>query len=298
MNKQINTTLAIAIIIIVAGIVSGAIWFGKKEQNKEIKTPAMQVSKKNAPINTTTTTPADNQAIDSMKICDGISQITDSRDTNNPIYNTVAIGTQCWLNRNLNVGRMIKGVNNQKNNKVIEKYCSSDDENNCDTDGGLYLWDEAMQYEKVDGVQGVCPIGWHIPSDKDWVVLESYLVGIKQEDCNNFETFTWGCDCSGSRVGSGCTPAGDRLKPASLCGQNEKPYCGDSGFNAVYAGDARSDYPRFWQRNDIGYLWSSTTYNSSSSWGRIIIAKWNDGVIRGMYFNTNGFSVRCIKNKK
>lgn len=83
-------------------------------------------------------------------------------------YHTVQIGSQCWLKENLNVGRMIKVDEQQKNNDILEKYCGFGDSNYCKKFGGLYQWDEAMQYSvnRVT-VQGICPLGWHIPASNE-----------------------------------------------------------------------------------------------------------------------------------
>ncbi|NVN96881.1 hypothetical protein HXX01_01400, partial [Candidatus Nomurabacteria bacterium] len=61
-------------------------------------------------------------------------------------YNTVQIGPQCWLKENLNLGTRINGSQNQTNDNQIEKYCYNDLESNCDIYGGLYQWNEMMQY--------------------------------------------------------------------------------------------------------------------------------------------------------
>ncbi len=74
-------------------------------------------------------------------------------------YNTVQIGSQCWLKNNLNIGRMIEDSTKQNNNTIIEKYCYYNSEVNCKTYGGLYRWDEAMQYSTTEGAQGICPEG-------------------------------------------------------------------------------------------------------------------------------------------
>ena len=66
--------------------------------------------------------------------CPGIPTVTYSNKT----YNTVQIGSQCWLKENLDVGTRINGSLQQTNNSVIEKYCYNDDPNNCTTYGGLY----------------------------------------------------------------------------------------------------------------------------------------------------------------
>lgn len=88
------------------------------------------------------------------------------------VYNTVQIFSQCWLKENLNVGTMISGDLEMTNNGEIEKYCFVNNQDSCIKYGGLYQWNEMMQYENQVGSQGICPIGWHVPDDEEWKVLE------------------------------------------------------------------------------------------------------------------------------
>ncbi|MFC2101976.1 FISUMP domain-containing protein [Bacteroidota bacterium] len=88
------------------------------------------------------------------------------------VYNTIQIFSQCWLKENLNIGIMIPGILNQSNNGIIEKYCYDNDPDSCTKYGGLYQWNELMQYTTQEGTQGICPPGWHIPTDEEWKVLE------------------------------------------------------------------------------------------------------------------------------
>lgn len=127
-------------------------------------------------------------------------------------YSTVTIYNQCWLARNLNIGTQILSSASAANNGTVEKYCYSDSSANCDTDGGLYQWDEAMGYSTTEGAQGICPSGWRIPKDSDWYALESY--------------YATG-SCVSSRTAEGCSPAGTALKSG-----------GSSGFVIVMAGYA------------------------------------------------------------
>jgi len=103
------------------------------------------------------------------------------------IYNTVLIGNQCWLKENLNVGTKIDGYNDdrenpQTDNGIIEKYCYMDDPENCAKYGGLYQWFEATKYfdlssydcnesYDLENVQGICPVGWHLPNENDYDIL-------------------------------------------------------------------------------------------------------------------------------
>ncbi len=87
------------------------------------------------------------------------------------VYNTIQIYSQCWLSENLNVGTMILGNTEMKDDDNIEKYCYNDNEDNCNEYGGLYQWEELMHYETGAGSQGICPEGWHVPSDGDFIIL-------------------------------------------------------------------------------------------------------------------------------
>lgn len=91
-------------------------------------------------------------------------------------YHIVKIGTQCWFKENLNIGTQIN-INQRQEpyNATIEKYCYLNNPNLCDTYGGLYDWLEMMQNSKTPIVQGICPDGWHIPSDKEWSTLADFL---------------------------------------------------------------------------------------------------------------------------
>ena len=100
---------------------------------------------------------------------------SDIRDTT--IYNTVQIGDQCWLKENLHIGKMITGGSYMGNNSFIEKFCYNNDTTFCNEYGGLYQWNEAMQYTNIPGIQGICPTGWHIPTNIEWGVLNDALGG-------------------------------------------------------------------------------------------------------------------------
>ena len=120
----------------------------------------------------------------SIDACNGETSILYETRT----YSIVSIGTQCWMAENLNVGTRIDGVNDQTNNSTLEKYCYDDLESNCDIYGGLYQWDEMMQYSTAPGVQGICPPGWHLPTDEEWKQLEGEVdsqYGYPDSEWNN-----------------------------------------------------------------------------------------------------------------
>ncbi len=97
--------------------------------------------------------------------------ITDSRD--GQIYKTVMIGGDWWMAENLNFGLAIDSFHGgsaengkQSDNGIDEKYCYMNNDENCNTYGGLYSWNEAMKHDSINHPGGICPDGWHIPSEE------------------------------------------------------------------------------------------------------------------------------------
>ena len=89
-------------------------------------------------------------------------------------YSTVKIGEQWWFQENLNIGEMLvrNSINdNQLNSNITEKFCYTNDKNNCLIYGSLYQWNEVMQYVSTEGTQSLCPKGWHIPTKEKFEIL-------------------------------------------------------------------------------------------------------------------------------
>lgn len=132
--------------------------------------------------------------------------ITDSRD--GQTYNIEKISNQWWMAENINIGSYINSESEDPtDNLTIEKYCYDDIEAYCDTFGGLYFWDEMMQYYPSDSgyigtTQGICPDDWHIPTDAELKTLEMHL-GMSQADADN--TFWRGTDEGGKMKETGTT---------------------------------------------------------------------------------------------
>ena len=191
-------------------------------------------------------------------------------------YNSVQIGTQCWLKENLNAGIMLDSTKGQANNGIIEKYCFNNKPANCETYGGLYQWAEAVQYENgatnsispnpafSGNVKGICPGGWHIPSETDFLTLQT-------EVSNNGNTL--------KEVGQG-TGVG--------AGTNT------SGFSALLAG-YRYTSSRFNRLGCFTRFWSSEGYGSDDAFVLDLFYDSNKVYLGGGY-KGSGFSVRCIKD--
>ncbi len=206
--------------------------------------------------------------------------ITDSRDGKS--YTTVQIGNQCWMAENLNIGTRIDGSNNQTDNGTIEKYCYNDDEANCDTYGGLYQWDEMMQYVTTEGTQGICPDGWHLPSDDELKTLEMEL-GMSQSQA----------DGSGWRgTNEGSKMAGNAVLWQNGALEND-PEFGTSGLTVLPAGclDINGSFN---DQSNRAFMWSSSEYGSYA-WLRLLYFNYTE-VYRNSYYKPYGYSVRCVKD--
>jgi uncharacterized protein (TIGR02145 family) len=195
------------------------------------------------------------------------------------VYNTIQIFSQCWLKENLNVGTMIPGTMEQSDNGTIEKYCYNDNPDSCAKYGGLYQWKEMMQYTTQQGVQGICPTGWHLPFHEEWGILEGavdshYGIGDPEWDW-------WGMQGFDASI---------NLKTTS--GWEENGNGTDLyGFSGLPAGDRTGG---FFNISELGYFWTSTAGNNEDAWNRILIYN-EQGIWRDKYYDFYGFSVRCLR---
>jgi len=205
------------------------------------------------------------------------SPFTDSRDGQS--YSSVQIGNQCWMSENLNIGTMINGSSHQTNNGIIEKYCYNNDTNNCNTYGGLYQLDEAMQYTNTAGLQGICPDSWHIPTDDEWKTMEIYL-GMTQTQA---DTYGW----RGTDEGGKLKEAGTSHWSPPNTGANNS-----SGFTALPGGIYYYSNS-FLYLNDVVNYW--TPDQSALQNYRALTSDYQK-VYRGAYPSFHAMSVRCVKN--
>jgi uncharacterized protein (TIGR02145 family) len=192
-------------------------------------------------------------------------------------YHTVQIFSQCWLKENLNVGAMIPGTSEPTDNGIIEKYCYDNNPDNCITFGGLYTYWEMRQYLGDEGCQGICPQGWHVPSDYDWAILE----GLTDSQYLPDNPIWYGVD-EGFR---GLDAAANLKSPQGwISGAAYNTY----GFSLLPGGYFYGS-DSFAQINKFGHLWTST-----SSWYRAFRYDYNSA--GRAYYGDFGRSVRCIKD--
>ncbi len=176
-------------------------------------------------------------------------------------YKTVQVGDQVWMAENL-----------RTNSFSGESWCYNGQDNYCHLYGRLYTWEAVMDGETEPGSQGLCPNGWHVPTDAEWSELEAF--------------FATG-NCNPSRLDWGCFPAGTSLKTTTWGGDNSSTL----GVLAAGIRDRRGKYSFL---GSYSYFWTSS--------------KLGDGVWRRGFLNTQenilrntenpefGYSVRCVKN--
>ncbi|UPZ17882.1 fibrobacter succinogenes major paralogous domain-containing protein [Flavobacterium humidisoli] len=180
----------------------------------------------------------------------------------------VEIGGQCWARYNMDV---VNGNDKPAINDGIDRgssdYYNSAAGEPAANEGLLYQWSAAMNGSTAERAQGVCPSGWHVPSDCEWMFLENTL-GMTVAD-----QVATGYRYSG-RVGD--------LKIG-----------GSSGFSGLFSGYGNSA-PAFRDRGSIGYFWSSSV-SGSNAFSRILYLSYAYGS-RNSTTRAYSFSVRCLKD--
>jgi len=204
--------------------------------------------------------------------CAGATSVMDA-DGNS--YATIAICSQCWMRQNLRVGRFRGAVQGgMSDDGLVDKYCPDDVEARCAGEGGLYEWGEVMGWSRTPRARGLCPTGWHVPTDEEWMTLEMAL-GMTRGEAN-------------TRGLSRGTDQGDQLRVG-----------GGSGFDALMVGGFFQASPAPYDFVDDGtgaYFWTSTsTLTAGNAWARIIRSS-SSGVTRSVYPQVDAYSVRCLRD--
>jgi len=101
------------------------------------------------------------------------------KDIEGNVYPTVNIGTQVWMAENLKTTKYNDGMamplvsdNNAWEALKTPGYCwyNNDAAANKNRFGALYNW-------YTVNTKKLCPAGWHVPNDKEWTTLRTYLGG-------------------------------------------------------------------------------------------------------------------------
>jgi len=207
-------------------------------------------------------------------------------DVDNNFYHSVTFGTQTWMQENLKTKKYRNGDIIGTTTKYIPpestpnyQWPSNGNESNVASYGRLYSW-----YAVIDD-RGLCPTGWHVPTDEEWTTLTDYLI-------NN----GYGIDGSGNDIAkSMASETGWTYPPAEGDITNDNNN-NSSGFSAVPAGSVLEGN-LFLGFGYICHWWSSTEYGKDSAMEREIYFT-NPDLQRFFVYYKGGFgaSVRCIKN--
>jgi uncharacterized protein (TIGR02145 family) len=220
--------------------------------------------------------------------CPGMATIT---DYDNNIYNTVQIGNQCWMKENLRTTSYSDGTPIEQGTDTSRTtaywYYPSGNSDNMSTLGLLYNWAAVMRgsassSENPSGVQGVCPTGWHVPSDAEWTELTDYVSSQSEYACNGTSIYiakalasTTGWNSFSSNCTVGNTPSDNNA----------------TGLGIVPAGYYSGNY----NAATTAYCSSATEYNENYVYNRNI-GFFSSTVNRGNLAKYTALSVRCIKD--
>ena len=219
-------------------------------------------------------------------------------DIDGNTYDAVQIGDQVWMAQNLRTTRYADGTSipmgSTYSTTVPYRYApgtnQSNEENmdNVAHYGYLYNWPAVMHGESSSeanpsGVQGICPNGWHVPSDAEWTELTNYMATQPQywasgnaDHLAKALAATWGWNSS-----SNTDAPGNNFSTNNV-----------TGFSAPPAGFYNGGYDNF---GNYVYIWSSTVDSDYGAYRRSLyyfyasVDRYGDG-------KSLGFSVRCLKN--
>jgi len=235
----------------------------------------------------------DTIVIEVVRPCPGTVVVSDY-DGN--IYSTIQIGTQCWMRENMNATHYADGtelingtgvgyIDPESTIKYWFHY--EDNPDNSIVYGRLYTWNAVMNGNDGTGqgkVQGICPLGWHVPSDDEWKTLEMYL-GMSREEADL--TRQW----RGTDEGGKLKEAGTLHWYQFNIGATNK-----SGFSALPGGE-RVFGGEWFYLTTIGYWWTSTKQTQVLLPVTRILTRAHSTIYRDALASpANGMSVRCIKD--
>jgi len=182
-------------------------------------------------------------------------------------YSTVQIGDQCWFAENLRTTTYLNGEAIPQNLSADWSSTTSgamafyqNDLTSQVAYGGLYNW------YAVDDARGLCPSGWHVPTDGEWTVMTDFLGGESVAGGQMKATYGWNNGGNGTN---------------------------SSGFSGLPGGNRYSN-GFFSYAGYNGYWWSSSP-NGSSAWYRYLVSS-SENVYRNFDFQRDGFSVRCVRD--
>jgi len=211
---------------------------------------------------------------------------TDPRDGNE--YQWVKIGNQIWMAENLkatkyNDGSAIPNVTDESawENLKTGAWCNYDNlESNAEIYGRLYNW-YAVETGKL------APAGWHVPTDKEWIILENYLIanGFNYDGTKDYDKVAKSLCAKTNWASSGRSGA-----PGNAPENNNS-----TGFTALPGGGRGCDDEPFCTIGEYGHWWSSTETNENKAYYRMLKYNYQD-FSRYSNYKEKGMSVRLLKD--
>ena len=223
---------------------------------------------------------------------DAKEEATTVKDIDGNVYKTVKIGNQVWMAENLRTTRYANGENipTGSTDSFTDPYRYEPDNNsaNVSTYGYLYNWPAVMHgasssSSNPSGVQGICPDGWHVPSDAEWTELTDYVSSQSEYRCDG--------DQENIAKALASTKGWEKNNVTCVVGNNQSAN-NVTGFSALPAGDYYGgDY--YFGSNAI--FWSATEGNDGLAYGRAL-GYYSAYVGRYDYGKNYGLSVRCVRD--
>ena len=218
--------------------------------------------------------------------CVGAATVTDYEGN---VYSTVQLGQQCWMAENLRTTHYSDGTTISPGDgwsTTLAYYYIPD----CPLEYGyLYNWKAVMHNSpsssaNPSGVQGVCPTGWHVPSDAEWTELEVYLGGQSQYLCNNDSTF----------IAKALSSTSGWQSYSETCAVGDDQSSNNAaGFGALPA----NIYPNssYSLPGSIAAFWSATEFVDETAWHHSL--HYNSAFVsRSGTIQYYGCSVRCLRD--
>jgi uncharacterized protein (TIGR02145 family) len=214
--------------------------------------------------------------------------LVDNRDAQT--YRTVQIGTQTWMAENLNYRNALDSTD-------TVGACYNNSVDSCLKYGRLYTWIEVMGIDSIFqstlwggsdiNHQGICPTGWHVPSDTEWSTLAINSGGDSSAAANLRSTNGWGPYTDSSILGSG------------LYGSNSNG-TDRFGFRVLPAGNAFIAMGLFYDAGESAFFTSRTERDSSDvwvTWFPNAFPVYDDSIFEQITNSKkDAISLRCIKD--
>ena len=213
-------------------------------------------------------------------------------DFDGNVYRTVKLGNQVWMAENLRTTRYADGtpipLGTEASSTTAYRYYPDDNSANVSDYGYLYNWAAVMKGSasseaNPSGVQGICPDGWHVPSDAEWTELTNFVSSQSQYVCGGDEDYI----AKALASETGWEPDDEE------CAVGNNPSANNAtGFSARPAGGYAGGYGCF---GGNAYFWSATQDSSYDACSRGL--SYLDAYVgRGSTTKDYGYSVRCVRN--